>query len=364
MRVPSSLKAALGVVAIVVLYFAFSSVFRGGTDAEANNAESGADNQLFTVSVSKISSQTWRDEITVRGRTEALRKVTVRAETVGVVEATPATLGTLVKKGDVLCKLKVDARQASLNEARASLSKAQLDYDGALKLSEEGFRSDTSVASMRAALDFAKAGVEQARLNLNKTNLTAPFDGIFDNRAIEVGDFLSVGDPCGIVIQQSPFLVTGSVSENDVSKVKIGDPGIANLATGEKIEGVVKFVASSADAATRTFRVELEIPNETGSLKDGVTADFTVFAARRNAHLIPRSSLTIDDRGRISVRTIGQADIVDVKNVTLLGESAQGVWVDGLEDPVSLVTRGQNFISDGQTVAVVQAASLTNESEK
>jgi len=357
MQLSSSVKAALAIFALVLLYFGVRTIFNGGRDdAEAVISS----NVPFAVLAETISPQEWRDEITIRGRTEALRKVTVRAETSGVVAETPARQGADVEAGDVLCRIKVDARQAALNEARASLSKARLDYNGAVKLAKEGFRSETSVASIKAAFDLAKANVEQAELNLKKTNISAPFRGIYDKRMVEAGDFMNIGDPCGVVIQQSPFLVTGAISERDISKITAGDAGTARLSTGEIIDGSVRFVASSADPATRTFEVELEIPNEKGTLKDGVTAEFTVFAAERNAHLIPRVTLVLDDNGRIAVRTVDSENKVKTTLISLLGENVDGVWVQGLEGNVSLITRGQDFVTDGQTVVMADQSKSPN----
>lgn len=360
MRLSTSVKIALAIFFAALLYFGVSMALRPAAEKTTENT-STPETERFIVTVTPIAPQQWRDTITVRGRTEALRKVTVRAETPGVVAQTPATLGALVKKGDVLCRLKTDARQASLNEARAQFAKAKLDYDAAVKLAKDGFRSETSVATAKAALDLAKAGEEQARLTLNKINIAAPFEGVFDQRMIEVGDFMGVGDPCGVIIQRSPYLVSGSVSERDVSKVAIGDPGIARLSTGETIEGKVRFVATSANPATRTFKVELEIPNESGDLKDGVTADFQVFAARRDAHLVPRSSLLLDDTGRISVRTVNGEKRVETHPVSILGEADSGVWINGLNGSLALITRGQDFVSAGQDVDTVDQGQDDNE---
>ncbi|MEL7491713.1 MAG: efflux RND transporter periplasmic adaptor subunit [Pseudomonadota bacterium] len=360
MRLSTSVKIALGIFFAALLYFGVSMVLRPGGSGDPELA-ADTEAERFIVATTPVAPQQWRDTITVRGRTEALRKVTVRAETPGVVAETPATLGAIVKEGDVLCRLKTDARQAALNEARAQLAKAKLDYDAAVKLAKDGFRSETSVAAAKAALDLAKAGEEQARLNLEKINIAAPFDGVFDQRMIEVGDFMGVGEPCGVVIQRSPYLVSGSVSERDVSKVAIGDAGVARLSTGEVIEGKVRFVASAANPATRTFKVELEIPNEGGALKDGVTADFQVFAARRDAHLVPRSSLLLDDTGRISVRTVNGDDRVETFPVSILGEEDEGVWINGLEGRLALITRGQDFVSAGQQVKTVEQTEQTSE---
>ncbi len=352
MNVPQSVKLAGVIVALIVLYFLVKGLFGGAPSSEEAQA---AAPEEFTVIYQTVSPRDWRDEVTVRGRTEADRKVIVRAETSGAVAETPAELGALVSTGEVLCRLNVDARQAQLAEARAARAKAKLDYDAAVKLSEDGFRSETAVASAKAVLDQAAAQLERARTELAKTEIKAPFDGVFDERHVELGDFMNVGDPCATVIQRSPFLVVGAVSERDVAKIRKGDRGRARLATGESIDGVVRFVATSAEPATRTFDVELEVPNEDGTLRDGVTAEFTVFAEERSAHRTPRAALVLNDEGDIGLRTLDEGNIVRFKPVRLIGETPSGVWVAGLSGDVRVITSGQLYVNEGQEVAAVEA---------
>lgn len=353
---PSSVKFALIILTVVVLYFGTRTVF--APDASGSN-QAQQESQYFNVVAKIIAPQEWRDTIIVRGRTEAERKVTVRAETPGTIADTPAKVGSLVKKGDVLCRQKIDARQAAVVEARASYAKAKLDYEAAAKLTAEGFRSKASLAGLKASYDLSRANLEQSQITLARTNIIAPFDGIFENRVAEEGDFLSVGDPCGVVIQRTPFLVSGSVSEKDIAKISEGDSGVARLATGEEIKGRIKFIGRSADPATRTFRVELEVPNEDGALRDGVTAEFSVFAKNTNAHLIPRSALTLNDDGMVGIRTVSTDDIVLFKRVNLIGESLEGIWVTGLTGNIDLITRGQDYVSDGQRVKITRPETNT-----
>lgn len=350
MNVSQSVKLAGIFVALIVFYFLARGLMGGASspDGEANAAPDD-----FTVIYQTIAPQDWRDAVTIRGRTKAERKVIVRAETAGAVSETPAELGALVSQGDVLCRLNVDARAARLAEARAALAKAKLDFDAAEKLSAEGFRSETAVASAKAVLDQAAAQLESAQYELDKTAIKAPFDGVYDERHAETGDFLKVGDPCATVIQRSPFLIVGAVSERDVAKIKKGDRGRARLATGETIDGTVRFVSTSADPATRTFDVELEVPNEDGALRDGVTAEFTVFAEERSAHLVPRSALVLDDGGDIGLKTLTADDIVEFEPVRLIGETPSGVWVAGLSGDARVITGGQLYVTEGQKVAAV-----------
>lgn len=353
MQVSQSVKFAALIIVLTTLYFLARGLFGDGGEAVDS-----APPVRFTVVTQTVSPENWQAEIVVRGRTAAERKVIVRAEISGAVAATPTPEGASVRKGAVLCQIEVNARQAELAEARAALDKARLDYNAAVKLHEGGFRSETAVAAAKAALDLAIASTERSGIILSKTKITAPFDGVFDHRNVEVGDFLSIGDPCGTVIQRSPFLVIGALSEKDVAKISKNDRGVARLATGEVIEGAVRFVAAAADPATRTFAVELQVPNEDGALRDGVTADFTIFAKKRTAHHIPRSSLTLSDDGGIGVRTLGSDGAVQFKLVRLLGEDPSGVWVAGLDGPTQLIVRGQDFVSAGQIVDAVDVKTM------
>ena len=359
MNVSQSVKLAGVFVALIVLYFLTKGLFGGAGGADQVEAASP---EQFTVVFDTVSPEDWRDEITIRGRTKAERKVIVRAETGGAVAETPASLGAQVAEGDILCRLNVDARRAQLSEARAALAKADVDLNAATTLNADGFRSETAVAAAKAVRDQAAAQLERARLELDNTEIKAPFDGVYETRHAEVGDFLKVGDPCATVIQRSPFLVVGSVSERDVSKISEGNRGVAALATGETIDGTVRFVGASADPATRTFDVELEIPNKDGALRDGVTAEFTVFAEKRNAHRVPRSALVLNDDGDIGVRTVGGENVVGFIAVKLIGETASGVWVSGLDGDVSVIVRGQEYVSAGQTVKAVSATQKDTRS--
>ena len=343
-----SVKLALLATLVIVLYFLVRGMFTAPDEDGAAETLS-----TFSVLVDEFSPSPWINEISVKGRTKAERKVIVRAETSGSVIETPAALGTAVKAGQTLCKLSEDARRATLSEARASLAQAQLEFKAAEKLSASGFRSETAVASSRASLDRARAQVKQAQIALQKTNIVAPFDGVFDERLAEVGDFLSIGNPCGMVIQSDPFLVVGSVSEKDVGKISAGNKGIAILATGETVEGTVRFVSSSAQAATRTFAVELQIPNKDGSLNDGVTAQFTIFAENQLAYNIPHDVLVLHD-GKIGARSVSSTGEVAFHEVNLLGENDQGVWVSGFDGDVDLIVRGQEYVKAGETVNVMK----------
>jgi multidrug efflux system membrane fusion protein len=330
----------------------------GKTDAKATAPAAGKPDAKAptTVRVRTITAVSRQQDVIVRGQTQALRKVQVRAETAGKVAFIRADKGTVVKKGDTICELNVDARRAMLDQARATMTQRKLEYEASKTLQEKGFRSPTSVAGDLAAYQAAKADVERMEKELENTKIKAPFDGVVDDRMVDVGDYLSPGQACALVVALHPFLVVGRVSEQDVHYIQIGNTGWAKLVTGERVEGKVRFVAKSSDAATRTFRVELEVPNLDGAIRDGITAEIHIAAATVEAHKISPAILTLDERGQLGVRIVDQNKRVRFVLVKIIGDGPDGVWVTGLPKQVTIITVGQDYVSEGELVNPVPEA--------
>jgi multidrug efflux system membrane fusion protein len=291
-------------------------------------------------------------EVTLRGRTQAARTVVVRAETAGVVAQTPIMQGTAVGEGAVLCRLAVDARQATLDQARAALKSRELQMQASANLASKGYRSQTQVLQDQANLDAASAAVRQAEVGLRQVNIRAPFAGVFDHRDAEVGTYLSPGQPCGTMIELNPLLIVGDLPETETGKVHTGATATAKLVSGETISGVVRFVARDADPATRTYRVEVTATNPGSKVRSGLSAEVQVSAGVGPAHLVPVSALVLDSQGRQGVRYVLADNSVAFAPVQVLEETPQGTWVAGLHGTMRIITVGQSYVSEGQKVRV------------
>jgi len=92
-----------------------------------------------------------------------------------------------------------------------------------------------------------------------------------------------------------------------------------------------------------------------------VTAEFTVYAEKREAHLVPRSSLVLNDEGEIGIRSLTSDNIVQFEPVRLIGEEPKGVWVDGLDGDVRLITSGQGYVAAGQKVDVADDEDVSGD---
>lgn len=323
--------------------------------ASATATAPAGEDALPQVRVARLAARPMVNEIVVNGRTEAARSVRLRAEVAGRVEEVLVPRGQPVGAGDPIVRIAVDARKADLAEARALLAQRRLEFDAARQLGERGFQSEVRVAETKAAFDAAQAAVMKAELDLERTTVRAPFDGILDERPAEVGAYLDAGAEVAEIVDLDPLRVVGYATEREVLSIEHRATGHVRLLDGTEIEGRVVYVAATADPATRTFRVELEIPNPDRRIVDGMTAQLRIPVARQLAHFVSPALLTLDDDGSVGVKLVDQADEVRFLPVRILKDTAEGVWIGGLPDEVSLITVGQDFVIPGQKVRAVPA---------
>ncbi|MBN44330.1 MAG: efflux transporter periplasmic adaptor subunit [Rhodobiaceae bacterium] len=344
-------KTAIFVLSALLLWM-LSGFFENNSNSSNNNSLKldSDDDKIIKVKAKKIKAKLKQSNVLIQGRTESSRNVKVASETNGIVKEILVKKGEFVKKNQILCKLSVDSREAKLDEAKALMLQKKLEWDASKVLVEKGYRSQTKAAGSKAAFDASKALVIQMEEELENINIRSPFDGFFNNNLAEVGDFLSIGMPCGQVIDYNPILVIGQVSEQEIKKIKSGVQGFAILSTGEKLEGKLSYVSKTADSKTRTFRVELEISNTNFEIKDGITAELFIPTKKVQAHLIPPSSLTLDPEGKIGVRHINTNNEVIFSGIEIIGDQEELIWVTGLPEQITLITIGQEFVLEGQKV--------------
>ena len=292
-------------------------------------------------------------ELVLTGRTEPSRKATLSAETKGRVIAVEATKGAHVKAGDVIIRIDPGDRKARLSEARALISQRQLEYDAGKKLSLKGYQSQTKLAEAKANLRTALAQLKQIQLDIERTTIHAPFDSILQERAVEVGDYLGVGDPVAVLVDLDPVLVVAQVAEREIGGIRLDQPGTARLVTGAVMIGRVRYVSAVGETGTRTFRIELEIPNEDDNVAAGLTAELRLQLNEVPAHLVSSAVLTLTDVGAIGVKSVDEGGVVRFHAVGIEADTPEGIWITGLPEELDIITVGQEFVLDGQKVEAV-----------
>jgi multidrug efflux system membrane fusion protein len=358
MRLPS-LMLALAVIAGLAWWFlgrqddptAASEVATTATAATTGATATTAVQPDAAVPVMVLDSSAGptTNRVVLRGRTEANRRVVVRAETTGLVASEPRQRGTAVAAGDVLCRIDPGSRPAQLSEAEARLAEASAEARAAESLSQKGFTAETTRFARLAQLQSAQAAVDLVQLDIARLEIRAPFGGVLETDTAELGARLDRGDPCATVIDMSQVKAVGFAAEQAVDQIVAGQIARVRLVTGRVAEGTISFISRVADPDTRTYEVEITLDNPDGLLRDGMTAELEIDLAPLVAHRLPQSALTLDDDGRLGVRLAveGRARFVPV---TILRDDPGGLWVTGLPETATVIVVGQEFVRDGRQV--------------
>jgi len=372
-------------------------------DAPSDPVE--APEKSVAVIARKSIAQVIDSAVILRGETQAARQVELRAETSGQVVTEPLRKGTFVEKDQIMCEIDKGTREVSLadafarlaeaksripetearipeaiarlQEAKSRLLEAEINKNAADKLFEDGFATETRVVSAEAAvksaeaaissaeaglkaakagmdnigasIQSAEAGVASAEGEIDKLTLRAPFEGLLESDTAELGSLMQQGSLCGTIIQLDPIKMIGFVPEADVNRIKEGVRAGARMIDGQQVFGTVSYLSRSADQTTRTFLVEITVPNADLKIRDGQTADILIEADGAAAHLLPQSSLTLNDDGDLGVRTIVEGRSKFVK-VRVLRDTVDGIWLAGLPENAEIILVGQEYTTDGTPV--------------
>ncbi len=293
--------------------------------------------------------------IVLRGRAEADNVVEIRAETYGRVTKTPAEKGTIVHVGDKLAIIDPSDRAARLAEAKALLQQRKAESDAAKRLAEKGFAPKLNLTELAANLALAQAQVAAMEIEISHLSIEAPIEGVLDVRAIEVGSYLQVADPVATIIDLDPIVLVGFATERDVGQLEIGGEADARLLDGRQVTGKLRFISSRAEQETRTFRIEVEVPNADYAIRDGLSAELVIPVDAVPAHRISPAILTLGSSGEVGVKLVDETNKVRFAPVEILREDPTGLWVVGLAEKARMIVVGQDFVLDGQLVRPVES---------
>lgn len=351
---------AFGLSVLVALWLL--SGYLGKKPVEAQTAaEAVATAATMSVQFQAQVAQPVTRNLSIYGRTAPVRQVELKAETSGRVSELGVKRGALARQGELLLKLDLRDRQARLEQARAGVAQQEAAYKGQLELKPRGYVSDTQLAETLAKLETARAELTRAELDLEYMHVRAPFDGMVQERNVEIGDYVRAGDPVATFVDNTQLIVTGSIAEQDAGFVRVGTLATAHLVTGEVVSGKIRYIAPVADEATRTFTVELELPNPAGKLPAGVTTEMRIPAGVVLAYQVSPSLLTLDSEGELGIKTVDADGRVSFHRVAIAQSGTNGVWISGLPDQANIIVVGQGYVSAGQSVKAVPAKAADGQ---
>jgi multidrug efflux system membrane fusion protein len=192
-------------------------------------------------------------------------------------------------------------------------------------------------------------------VELNRTEVKAPFRGYVE-KIIKPGNYLNRGEICAVIIELDPVTFIAEVPEAEIKTIIKGQIVSIQLVTGEIIKSSLSFVSKSATPSTRSFRVEAEVENPNGLIRDGITATMQINTNKILATKISPSIMLLSDAGSLGVRVVDNEAVVKFIPIKILEDTQDGIWVSGIQNSSNLIVRGQGYVENGQQVIPIPAS--------
>lgn len=281
---------------------------------------------------------------------------TVEAENINnIAPATPnrikkinVEVGDHVRRGQELVVLD----KSSADQLRINLEQTEREYNRAVQLLEIGSGTQQSVDQLKAQLDAARSQYDNLMEN---TILCSPITGVVTARNYDPGDMTGT-QPVVTVGQLTPVVkVMINVSENDLSKLKVGQPVDVTFDAfpDETFQGKVQRIYPTVDTATRTFQVEVRITNDGERIKPGMFARVSIDLGSKENVVVPDRAIVKQTGSGNKYVYVLNGNKVNYERVEI-GQRLDNAYelLSGIEDGDTVVITGQTRLADGVEVEV------------
>ena len=351
---PRSKAGWIALLFVVALVGWMGSGYVGG-DAGETVAEAPRDKAVspFTVEAFVSKAEAVTQFVSAEGQATPDRQTPIRAKTGGTIEEIVARKGQFLNEGDVIARIALADRSAQIAQAEAELSRRQGEYERVSGLVERGYATRAELEASEAELAVARASLASIRQTQGDTEIRAPITGVLEDFDLDLGEFIAASAEVGTQVDIDPLTVEVQVAQQSIGRIQEGQTAQVNFITGSTREGEVTYVASNASASTRTFPVEITIPNSDRDIPAGISAEVRIPVGETPAHFLSAAILALGPNGELGIKAVDENSKVKFYPAELVRAETDGIWVDGLPDTVRIISVGQGFVSDGETVNAV-----------
>ncbi|MEQ8306785.1 MAG: efflux RND transporter periplasmic adaptor subunit [Hoeflea sp.] len=288
--------------------------------------------------------------IRISGVTAPDKRSTLATRSAGILGELKVEKGDKVVAGDVILVLEGTERSAMVETARALLDQREKEAENIERLVESGIAPTTQRDTARSALASARSQLEAAQVDVERLAVEAPFSGVIDQVMVEEGSWLPSGEPAAVLLQLDPVVARGEVSERDIAYVEVGSEAGVRLISGNVVTGEVRHISREATPGTRTFPIEVVIPNPDNQIPGGMTAEIMIKSEPVTAVKLPRSVVTLDEDGDLGLRILRADNTVGFVTIDLIDDSPEGLILGGVPEDAKIIIAGQDLVSEGETV--------------
>lgn len=352
------IKVIIPVVLLSFFFIQCETGEGGGTDTQNN------ERRVRTVAVETVTMKTESFDATIKihGMVEAFDDATVSSEASGRIQHI-APLGKRVERGEVIASMDDRLLQAQYEAARVSYELAVDTYRRQQVLYADSIISELQYNNIRTQRDQAKAQYEQAQKQLRDTRIEAPFSGRVEERFVKTGELINPGMPVARIVNTDRVKITAGVPERFSADVREGSQVSIHFRMQEDVRrnGIITFAGNVVDPETRTYPVEIEVPNPEGLLKPEMVADLHI---RRttidNTLVIPRTAIVRDERGPnlFVVRKENEHPVAEFVPVRTGASSGLLIQIlEGIEEGDEVVVSGQRTLNQGDRLDILASRS-------
>ena len=348
---PSYWLAALIALA-VVLWMASDNLLPGPPQEVLDKikaTQTEKKEKTFIVSAVKVKNDNTDIVVRASGVTEPIYTISVIARRSGIVTDILVTEGMNVKKGQIIARLDRENLDVDLEAAISAEKSAQQSFDIAEKLGKN-YASNLELVQSEAALKQAKAQVAGIKQQIEYTKLKAQKSGILEELFLETGQLIQKDRSVFTIMGMENMKLIAPVPQTQIGKISLNDNVVVTIPGIEEKIGKVKRIASAANQATRTFDVEVEIENEDGSVRAGMSSEVSIVIDQAKAFSVSPAHLAISEDGSLRVKIVNDQNVVSIVDVKLIRASGNMAYVSGLNDGDLMLTTGQAFVSAGEKI--------------
>ena len=347
-------KKLILIVVASILFVGAVVVLRLRSDAVANAADSSP--KAIAVSVARVVNGSVVNRIEVTGALEGVHEAEIVSETNGKFVKVNAEIDNYLPANTSVAVIENDLQEIAVEAAQVNSDKAGADLKRVKNLFSQNAVSETQLENAEVGAKAALSQLKLAKKNYDDTFLKTPIAGRLAEKLVSVGQMVTPGTKIAWVVDDSRMKLKAGIPEEDVSMVKHGDMvQISCDAVPDQVfTGIVKTVALKADAQTRTFQVEIELPNDrVHSLKSGMFTRAEIISSRAQKSLvIPRTAL-IETAGSSPTVFIVKDSTASLRAVNpgMRNDSLVEIH-SGLLPQDVVVIFGQQNLKDGSKVRV------------
>lgn len=336
---------------ILALFYLGSSLVScsEGTSANNNSEEKGT-----PVKTMVLELQPFNEYLKITGTVKARNQIDIIAEEGGVLAKILKDKGSYAQKGDTLAILENQVIHAQFKEAKAALHQVELDLKSSKTLYEKKAISENDYLISKFSWERANAAAELSGARYGKLFLTAKIPGYVNERYADQGAYLTPMSPAFEMVDNVVLKINAGIAERFLPDIKIGNPVELTFdAFPEiKIDSKVSFVSRSIDSRSRTFQVEIFLPNPNGKLAPQMVVNIKILRrAFDDQIVIPADAFLESEDGRYVF--IDEDNYAKKIAIEIQAVYEGKIMVEGLSASQQLVVVGQQELTDGDLLNII-----------